>query len=200
MSPPNRASSTILKLKFFQNRVGFDIAYYKTNTKNQILALSMPAESGVAARWINAGNIQNSGVELLVTATPVQTKDWLWDVSLNLTHNRNKIIELAPGVERYKLKGGGGDTEAWATVGGAYGDIYTSYAYTRNEKGEKVLNQDGSWRRSGTSEKIGSIQPKLLGGMTSTLSWKNLASSPNSRAYCFSGLSALLRRYSESNL
>lgn len=190
----------MFRLKFFQNRVGFDLAYYKTNTKNQILALSMPQESGVTARWINAGNIQNSGVELLITATPIQTKDWLWDLSVNMTHNENKIIELAPGVERYKLKGGGSDTEAWATVGGAYGDIYTSYAYTRNEKGEKVLNQDGSWRRSGTSEKIGSLQPKLLAGLTSTLSWKNLASKPNSSAYCFSGFSALFRRYSESNL
>lgn len=164
-----------LEAKFFQNRVGFDLAYYKTNTKNQILALSMPEETGVTARWINAGNIQNSGIEFLLTATPIQTKDWLWDLSLNLTHNENKIIELAPGVERYKLKGGGSDTEAWATVGGAYGDIYTSYAYTRNEQGQKVLNQDGSWRRSGTSEKIGSLQPKLLAGMTSTLSWKNLS-------------------------
>lgn len=164
-----------LEAKFFNNRLGFDLAYYKTNTKNQILALSMPKETGVTARWINAGNIQNSGVELLINATPIETKDWLWDLSLNLTHNSNKIIELAPGVERYKLKGGGGDTEAWATVGGAYGDIYTSYAYTRNEAGEKILNQDGSWRRSGTSEKIGSIQPKLLGGLSSSLTWKNLS-------------------------
>lgn len=164
-----------LEAKFFQNRLGFDIAYYKTNTKNQILALSMPTESGVAARWINAGNIQNSGIEALITATPIETRDWTWDLSVNLTRNRNKIIELAPGVERYKLNGGGSDTEAWATVGGAYGDIYTSYAFTRNEKGEKILNQDGSWRRSGTSEKVGSIQPKLLAGFNSTLSWKNLS-------------------------
>lgn len=164
-----------LEAKFLDNRIGFDIAYYKTNTKNQILALSMPAETGVTARWINAGNIQNSGVELLINATPIQTKDWLWDLSLNLTHNNNKIIELAPGVERYKLLGGGSDTDAWATVGGAYGDIYTSYAYTLNDAGEKILNQDGSWRRSGTSEKIGSLQPKLLGGFSSSLTWKNLS-------------------------
>lgn len=163
-----------IEAKFLNNRLGFDLAYYKTNTKNQILALSMPEETGVKARWINAGNIQNSGVELLINATPIETKDWIWDLSLNLTRNRNKIIELAPGVQRYKLLGGGADTEAWATVGGSYGDIYTSYAYTRNENGDKILNADGSWRRSGTSEKIGSIQPDLLGGLTSTLTWKNL--------------------------
>lgn len=160
----------------------------------------MPTESGVAARWINAGNIQNSGIEALITATPIETRDWTWDLSVNLTRNRNKIIELAPGVERYKLNGGGSDTEAWATVGGAYGDIYTSYAFTRNEKGEKILNQDGSWRRSGTSEKVGSIQPKLLAGFNSTLFWKNLASNPNSNANCFSGFSERLRNLSESNL
>lgn len=160
----------------------------------------MPKETGVEARWINAGNIQNSGVEVLITATPIETKDWVWDLSVNLTRNRNKIIELAPGVERYKLDGGGSETEAWATVGGAYGDIYTSYAFTRNDKGEKILNQDGSWRRSGTSEKIGSIQPKLLGGLTSTLSWKNLASNPNSIANCFSGFKERFLSLLESNL
>lgn len=164
-----------LDVKFLNNRVGFDFAWYKSNTKNQILALAMPGETGVNKRWVNAGNIQNSGLELLITGSPIQTKNWQWDLTANLTRNQNKIIELAPDVEKYKLAGGGADTEAWATVGGAYGDIYTSYAYTRNEKGEKILNQDGSWRRSGTSEKIGSLQPKFLAGMTSSLTYKGIS-------------------------
>lgn len=162
-------------VKFFENRLGVDIAWYKTNTKNQILALSMASETGVKSRWINAGNIQNSGVEMLITAVPIETKNWNWTLMLNLTRNRNKIISLAPDVERYRLGGGGADTDAWATVGGAYGDIYSSYAFARNEQGQKILNSDGSWRRSGTSEKIGSLQPDLLGGIVSTLSYKGIS-------------------------
>lgn len=163
-----------LDMRFFANRLGFDFAWYKTNTKNQILALPMAAESGVSSRYINAGNIQNAGIELMITGTPIRTKDWTWDLSFNLTRNRNKIVSLTEGVDKYKLLGGGVDTEAWATVGGAYGDIYTSYAYARNENGEKLLNQDGSYIRSGESTKIGSLQPKFLWGATTTLSWKGI--------------------------
>lgn len=161
-----------LDYRMFNNRIGIDAAYYKTNTKNQILALPTSRETGVGYRIINAGNIQNSGIEILLSATPIQTKDWLWDITLTYTRNRNKIIELYPGVTRYQLPGGGIDTQAWATEGGAYGDIYTSYAFKRDEKGNKLLNSAGGWIRSGTSEKIGSMQPDFLGGFTSSLKWK----------------------------
>ena len=161
-------------MRFLKNRLGFDFAWYKTNTRNQILALPIGSETGVSSRWINAGNIQNQGIELLVTGTPIETKDWRWDLSFNLTRNSNKIISLTEGVEKYKLLGGGTDTEAWATVGGAYGDIYTSYAYARNDAGEKLLKQDGSYIRSNESKKIGSLQPKFLWGATTSVSWKGL--------------------------
>lgn len=163
-----------LDMRFLKNRLGFDFAWYKTNTKNQILALPIGSETGVSSRWINAGNIQNQGIELLVTGTPIETKDWRWDLSFNLTRNSNKIISLTDGVDKYKLLGGGTDTEAWATVGGAYGDIYTSYAYARNDAGEKLLKQDGSYIRSNESKKIGSLQPKFLWGATTSVSWKGL--------------------------
>lgn len=162
-------------LRFLKNRIGIDFAWYRTNTKNQILALPTSTETGVNYRIINAGNIQNQGVELMIDGTIVQTKDWLWDASINLTHNKNKIIELYPGVDKYQLLGGGMDTGAWATVGGSYGDIYSSYAYKRDANGNKLLNEAGGWIRSGTSEKIGSMQPDLLGGFTTDLTWKNIS-------------------------
>ncbi len=163
-----------LDMRFLKNRLGFDFAWYKTNTKNQILALPIASESGVSKRWINAGNIQNQGIEFLITATPIETKGWRWDLSSNLTRNTNKIISLTDGVEKYQLVGGGTDTQAWATVGGAYGDIYTSYGYKRNGKGEKLLNTDGSYIRSNESVKIGSLQPKFLWGATTSVSWKGI--------------------------
>lgn len=163
------------EMKFLNNRLGFDFAWYKTNTKNQILALSQAKETGMTTRWINAGNIQNSGIELSVNATPIQTKDWSWDVNFNITHNKNKIIELTDGLDKYSIEGGGMDLTAYATVGGSYGDIYTSYTFARNEQGEKILNRDGSWKRSGITEKVGSIQPALLGGFSTTLSYKDFS-------------------------
>ena len=163
------------EMKFFNNRLGFDLAWYKTNTKNQILALSQAPETGVGSRWINAGDIQNKGVELSINATPLKTKDFAWDVTWNITRNQNEIIALAPGVDKYRIEGGGMDMFAYATVGGAYGDIYTPYAYTRDDKGNKVLNADGSWKRSGTTEKVGSLQPDFLSGMFSSIKYKNFS-------------------------
>ncbi len=159
--------------RMFNNRIGIDLAYYKTNTKNQILALPTSEETGVSYRIINAGNIQNQGIEILLSATPVQTRDLVWDITLSYTKNKNKIKELYHGVTRYQLGTSSIETDAWATVGGAYGDIYSSAAFKRDEAtGEKLLNSAGAWLRSGTSEKIGSMQPDFLGGFTSNLQWK----------------------------
>src|SRR5690606_8857454 len=116
-------------VRFFNDRLGVDFAYYRTNTKNQILALQTPSEFGVNSKLINAGNIQNQGIELLISGTPVRSTNWNWDISANLTRNRNKIIELTDGVSIYQLPGGGAETRGYATVGGAYGDIYSSQAF-----------------------------------------------------------------------
>ncbi|MGL4851805.1 MAG: SusC/RagA family TonB-linked outer membrane protein [Phocaeicola sp.] len=174
---PERQSSIEFgaEMKFLKNRLGFDFAWYKTNTKNQILALSQAAETGMSSRYINAGNIQNSGVELTINATPIETRDLLWNVSLNITHNRNKIISLTDGLDRYNIEGGGFDVTAYATVGGAYGDIYTAYSFARDDNGQKLLNQEGGWKRSGYAEKVGSLQPDMLGGLSTSLSYKNVS-------------------------
>lgn len=163
------------EVKFLQNRLGVDFAWYKTNTKNQILALDVPVETGLQRRWINAGNIQNQGIELVINGSPIKTRDFGWDLTFNYTRNRNKIVELAPGVEKYRIEGGGMDLAAWATVGGSYGDIYTPYAYTRNAKGEKLLDASGGWIRSGTQVKVGSIEPDFLGGVLSVFRYKSLS-------------------------
>ncbi|PUZ30435.1 iron complex outermembrane recepter protein [Chitinophaga costaii] len=159
-------------IRFLDNRIGIDFAYYKTNTKNQILALSTPEESGVTSNLINAGNIQNAGIEVLITGTPIKTRNVGWDLTLNLTRNRNKIIALANGVSVYKLNGGGGETGAYATTKGAYGDIYTSQAYLKDDQGNNLLTGNGVFTQAGVSTKIGSIQPDLLGGLSSNLRWK----------------------------
>ena len=160
--------------RMFQNRLGIDFAYYKTNTKNQILTLPTSSETGVSNRIINAGNIQNQGVELLLTGTVIRNTDWTWDISFNYTLNRNKIVDLYPGVTRYQLRGGS-DIEAWATSGGAYGDLYSTYAYRRNDEGQKLLDQSGQYLRSITPELIGNSLPKFLGGFSTDLKWKNFS-------------------------
>jgi iron complex outermembrane receptor protein len=118
------------ELRFLNNRIGIDIAYYKKNTYNQILQISVPTESGVSSRVINAGNIQNQGVEIQLTGTPVKSKDFNWNAIFNFTRNRNKIIDLAPGVTAYDLElAFGADVVAQAIPGKDYGTVITGYGY-----------------------------------------------------------------------
>ena len=72
-----------VELKFFNNRLGFDFAWYKSNAKRQLMDIPMDYMSGYKARKINAGNIQNTGVELMINARPIETKDFSWDTQLN---------------------------------------------------------------------------------------------------------------------
>jgi len=118
------------ELRFFKDRLGIDFSYYKKNTKNQILSLALPSESGVTRKLFNAGNIQNQGIEILLTGTPIKTKNLEWTSSINFARNKNKIIELAPGVDSYTLGYAfGADMTSVAIAGQEYGSIYTSYGY-----------------------------------------------------------------------
>ena len=82
-------------MKFLQNRLGLDFTYYYSRTKNQIM--SIPAASPWTAQWINAGLITNKGFELMVYATPVQTKDFTFDINVNLSKNLSTVEELYEG-------------------------------------------------------------------------------------------------------
>jgi len=164
-----------LDFRMFQNRLGFDFAYYKTNTRNQILTLSVPSETGVTSRLINAGNIQNQGIELLINGVFVRNSDWLWDASFTYTRNRNKIVELYPGMTMVRLRDGS-DVSAWAEEGKPYGKITSQYAYKRNEAGDKLLQASGAYIRSNPDNlEIGNMLPKFLGGFLTNVHWKSLS-------------------------
>jgi len=181
-------------LKFLNNRLGLDITYYKKNSFNQILSLPADIESGISSRTINAGNIQNQGIELLLTATPVKTRDFTWDMTVNFTRNRNKIIELAPGVTSYNLQlAFGADAAAYAIAGKDYGTVQTGYAFATYNgknaaaKGQRVIGSapNGTtggyytFMRSqdydGSVKTLGTIMPSFLWGTYQTFSYKNFS-------------------------
>lgn len=115
-------------VRFFNERLNLDFAYYKTNTKNQILSVDAVVESGAKTQLINAGNIQNQGVEIQLEGTPVRTADFRWTLGANFTLNRGKIKELHPNVKEWKLFGQyDGGPEIWAYEGGKFGVITTAY-------------------------------------------------------------------------
>lgn len=107
--------------RFFNNRFGLDFAYYKKNTYNQILYIPTTPESGASQRWINAGDIQNQGIELLIDGRPIQTRNFKWDMTFNITRNRGKINKFYDGVKEFQLMGNYEGAEVWAYEGGEFG-------------------------------------------------------------------------------
>ena len=115
-------------LRFVNDRFGLDFTYYKTNTRNQILTLGNVVESGATNRRINAGNIQNKGIELTLDVDPIRNESLRWNVQFNYTVNRGKIKKLHPEISEWQIMGSAdAGPEIWAYEGGEFGIITSGY-------------------------------------------------------------------------
>jgi TonB-linked SusC/RagA family outer membrane protein len=163
-----------LEMNFYKNRVGFDLAIYKSNTINQILPVSVSYVTGYQYKFVNAGELQNKGIELKLNATPVKLSDFQWDLTINFTRNRNEVVSLEEGIENLQIASLQGGVTINARVGEPYGTIQgTDYVYLN---GQRVVGSDGYYLSTSTSDKvIGNINPDWLGGIQNVLSYKNLS-------------------------
>lgn len=210
-----------LDWRFFNNRIGIDATYYKENTKNQIMSISVPNYSGISSELINAGNIQNSGVEIALNTTPLKNRDWEWTVNFTYTKNKDKIVSLHKDVASYiVLDGdpayGNYRVASVAKVGGSYGMLMSdSKPKIDATTGLPVLTYSNTtrtayYRRSGEVQEVGSMLPDFLGSVSTGLTYKDISlhvsldarfggyvASFNSRyatAYGFSGTSLKYRK------
>lgn len=167
------------ELKFFNNRFGIDFAWYKTNAKRQLMNIPMNNLSGYESMKINAGNIQNTGIELMLNARPVETKDFSWDTQLNISRNKSKIIELLPGQQGMRYSLGGSDAlQIYAVAGGVYGEIWgTKYQRVEDVNspyyGQLLLSDSGLPQATSERYKIGEQQPDMMAGWTNSFTYKN---------------------------
>ncbi|MBK8088845.1 MAG: SusC/RagA family TonB-linked outer membrane protein [Chitinophagaceae bacterium] len=158
------------ELRFLNNRIGLDLTYYNSSTKNQIVGINIPQATGFNSKLINAGEIRNQGIEILLTGTPVKTKNITWDVTLNLSRNRSKVISLAPGIDALTLTSTG-EMSIEARPGLPYGNI-VGYAFKRNPDGDKWLDDDGRYQQEDSVSVLGNIQPDFIGGLNNSFSYK----------------------------
>ncbi|HEY9258520.1 SusC/RagA family TonB-linked outer membrane protein [Chitinophaga sp.] len=181
-----------VEMRFLKSRIGFDVSVYQDNTKRQILNIGTPPESGLEGVIINAGNIQNRGIEVMVDATPVKTDNFEWNTNINYSHNKNLIVDLAPGRSEFDLKANIGEISTWAVVGKSYGTLRTlihSKAYQatdangnpiadpNNGKPELAWRSDGRTGfpvRSNTLQDVGDINAKFRAGWGNTFRFKNI--------------------------
>lgn len=126
------------EMNFLKDRIGLDVGLYKKVSKDQIFTLPLPPSSGFTGKVVNAGQIDNSGIELLVRGTPVLTKDWKVDLIATYTKNVNKVVKLAEGVEQIGI-GGAAAMAVVATPGKPYGTFY-GRDYLRDPNGHVVVD------------------------------------------------------------
>ncbi|GAB3234248.1 SusC/RagA family TonB-linked outer membrane protein [Algoriphagus aestuariicola] len=159
-----------LDVRFFQGRLGLDMTYYHQSTINQILAVSISTASGYSSQILNAGEITNQGIEVMLNARPVVLPSgFSWDLSLNFARNRNKVVELAEGLENYIL-GTQNSLTSEARVGQPYGTLY-GRRYLRSPEGELIYNNGLPILEEGTHA-LGNIQPDWIGGLSNSFSFK----------------------------
>jgi TonB-linked SusC/RagA family outer membrane protein len=180
------------ELRFLQNRLGLDFTWYKLNSRDQIIPVSVSPTTGFSSVIINAGEIENRGIELVLNATPVRTNNFTWDATINFARNRNEVVSIREGLTEIVVGSHFGYSGATATMkyvpGYAVGNIYgSSYQRYYGNKTDDKINIDHSLPiviaatgtnagfpvRDATQRLLGNSQPDWIGGINNVLSYKN---------------------------
>ncbi|HEY1214652.1 MAG TPA: TonB-dependent receptor, partial [Bryobacteraceae bacterium] len=165
-----------LNLEFLNNRASIDAAYYDKQTSDDIVQVTASPTSGYNKAVQNIGKISNKGVELLLSGTPVKTRNFNWDVSFNIAQNNNKVLYLG-GQKSITIDGAfprwGDEVSISNVVGLPYGQIM-GYAYSVDQKGQRVFN-NGEPVQSNTVVPLGSSVYKHTGGYRNTFTYKGVS-------------------------
>ncbi|OEJ99287.1 SusC/RagA family protein [Flavivirga aquatica] len=170
-----------LELDFLKNRFGADITYYQSKSIDQIVGVRVSEATGYLYKIVNAGEIENKGLELSLSGTPIKADNFNWNVNVNWTRNRNKVLSLPEGLQTLQLGSFQGGITINAQVGQPYGVIYGSdYTYLNPENpiaSERLINPtSGEYIKTSTSNNIiGDSNPDWQMGISNNFNYKNLS-------------------------
>lgn len=174
------------EIRLLNNRIGVDLTYYQSRTKNQILNIPLSGTSGYDTRKINAGLIKNYGFEAMINGTILKKKNLTWDAFINFSTNRSKVIELSDGLTNYVMASRRVSVEA--RVGERMGDMYgigfarvqssdpnaPYYDASGKYTGQMVFGANGRPVYTTTRIKLGNYNPDWLMGVGSSLNYKGI--------------------------
>lgn len=162
-----------MEAQFFKNRLGFDVAIYKTRTFDQIINLPVSSATGYRTFLVNAGQINNKGIEVQLNGSPIKTDNFKWDIDVNWSKNQNEVISLNGDSQNYLLASYQGGVSLNARVGEAFGALVGSdYVYLN---GEKVINPSTGRYLTNPNQVIGNITPDWIGGIRNSFNYKGLS-------------------------
>lgn len=163
-----------LEAKLFHNRLGVDITWYDQISRDQIIDLASSSASGYASRLVNAGAIQNRGIEIALNGRVLAIKDFAWDAGVNFSKNSNKVLALVDGMDYFELtKAIWCNVSVGAKVGQDYGAIMGPDV-VRNEEGRVVIDAGtGLPKIDDDLHVLGNSSWDWTGGFYSTFTYKN---------------------------
>lgn len=164
------------EFKFLKNRLGVDFTHYSLKSRNQILSARTSYLTGYVLKFINGGLVQNRGLEISLTGTPIQTKSSIWDVTLNFDRNIGEILEMPKGLPFYY------DSDTWLygnarsqAFQGAFTANLAGYTFQRNDKGDLLIDPaTGYPLNQNTFENIANRQPDFKLGIINNFTYKGL--------------------------
>jgi TonB-linked outer membrane protein, SusC/RagA family len=160
-----------LEMNFWNARTGFDVTWYRSTTFDQIMPIDVSNATGYGRRWINAGDIQNQGVEVSAFVIPVRNQDFSWTLNANFARNRNEVVDLYEDARNLQLSTFQGGISLNATKGEPFGTIRgRDYVY---RDGERVVGEDGYYLQSAPNQVIGDVNPDWTGGVQNILRYKD---------------------------
>jgi TonB-linked SusC/RagA family outer membrane protein len=161
------------ELRFLNNRLNFDIAWYRKKTKNEIMPTTYSPATGATSGVVGTGSTENKGLEVQITGTPITNKTFSWVSTLNFTTISNKILETDADGKNQNLGQNRGTlgNAVTAFVKGYAGPQILAYDYARTDKGEMIVDAAGLPVR-GDLIPMGSVLPKVYGGWNNQLNYK----------------------------
>lgn len=162
-----------VEMAMFKNRLTFDVTYYSQKTSDLIFAVQVGPETGFNRQYLNAGEMENKGIEAMVNIVPVRTEEFEWGMSFNFSKNENTVLGLTDGIENLVLSNAPFNAQLVASVGEKYGQIRgTDFVY--DSQGNKVVGDDGLYISSDVKN-LGSILPDYNLGIRNTVSYKGFS-------------------------
>ncbi len=165
-------------LRFLNNRIGIDFSVYRQNSSDMILSVPISNATGLSRYLTNAGEMENTGVELLITSTPYKSNNLTWDVDVNWSKNQGEVISIQEGIDEIPFYANTSGITYKLVEGGKVGDLY-GFVYDRNEEGRLVLDANGYPDRARdedgafVSKVVGNALPDFIAGMTNRISYKS---------------------------
>ncbi|MBD1420804.1 SusC/RagA family TonB-linked outer membrane protein [Sphingobacterium chuzhouense] len=160
-----------IETQMFQNRVGIDFTYYNEETTDLIMPVTTGAEIGFSSRVLNAGRAVNKGIEAMLTLVPVRNESFEWVSNINFARNRNKVVELAEGLQSLTIGTAPFNATLIARPGQPYGQIFGS-DFIYDDAGNKVVSAESGLYLNSQNKDLGSILPDFNAGWRNTFTYK----------------------------